>query len=108
MKEKNIYTRDFSFSQDCSSFTEKLRTVPSAFLFIGLLNVGPKFKVEFMDFHVGLMSVFVVTLFVCVATLQLHFCVFRLCCGFVATFLPSLQCLPFVKFVATKFMNVTI
>ena len=68
-------------------------------LFIGLINVGPKFEAKFVDFHAGPMSVFV-------ATLQLHLRVFRLYCGFVATFLPCLQCLPFVKFVATKFMNV--
>ena len=44
-----------------------------------------------MNFHVGSMSVFIVTLFVCVATLQLHLHVFRLCCGFVATFLPCIS-----------------
>ena len=75
-------------------------------LFIGFINAGLEFKAEFVDFHVGPMSFFVATLFVCVATLKLHLCVFRLCCSFVATFLPCLQCLPFVKFVATKFMNV--
>ena len=77
-----------------------------AFLFIGLLNVEPKFKAEFVDFHACPVSIFVATLFVCVTTLQLHLCVFRLCCGFIATFMPFLQCFPFVKFVATKFVNV--
>ena len=80
--------------------------MPSAFLFIGLLNVGPEFEAEFVDLNACPVSVFVATLFVYVTTLQLHLCVFRLCCGFVATFMPFLQCLPFVKFVATKFMNV--
>ena len=76
-----------------------MRIIPSAFLFIGLLNAGTEFEAEFVDFYVGLMSVFV-------ATLQLHLCVFRLCCGFVSTFLPCLKCLSFVKFAMTKFMNV--
>ena len=59
-----------------------------------------------MDFHAGLVSVFIETLFFYVATLQLNLCVFMLCCRFVATFLSCLKCLPFVKFVGTKFMNV--
>ena len=59
-----------------------------------------------MDFHAGPMNVFVATLFICVAILQLHLCVFKLCYGFAPTFLLFLQCLPFVKFVMTKFMNV--
>ena len=56
--------------------------------------------------HAGLVSVFVATLFVCVSTLQVNLCVFRLYCSFVATFLSCFQCLPFVKLVVTKFMNV--
>ena len=71
-----------------------------------LLNVGLEFEAEFVDFHATIVSVFVTILFVNVATFQLQLCVFKLCCGLVATFLPCLQCLPFVKFVATKFMNV--
>ena len=59
-----------------------------------------------MDFHAGPMNVFVVALFVYVATLQLYLCVFRLFCGFVAAFMLCLQCLPFIKFTATKFMDV--
>ena len=31
------------------------------FLFLGLLNAGPEFKVEFVDFHAGLVSLFVAT-----------------------------------------------
>ena len=40
-----------------------------------------------MDSHAGPVSLFVATLFVCVVTLQLHLCVLRLYCGFMATFL---------------------
>ena len=80
--------------------------LPYLLLFIGVINVGPKFEAEFVDFHAGPMSVFGATLFICVETLQLYLRVFWLCCGFVITFLPCLRCMPFVKFVVTKFMNV--
>ena len=83
-----------------------MHIVPSSFLFIGLLNAGPEFEAQFVDFHTGLASVFVATLFVYVASFHLHLCVFRLYCGFVTKFLPCLQCLSFVRFFATKFMNV--
>ena len=75
-------------------------------LFIGLINARLEFEAEFVDFHAGPMSVFVVTLFVCVVIVLLHLRVFRLCYDFVATLLPCLQCLPFIKFAVTKFMNV--
>ena len=52
-----------------------------------------------MDFHAGPVSVFITTLFVYVATLQLNLCIFKLYCSFVAKFLSCLQCLPLVKFV---------
>ena len=47
----------------------KLRIVPSAFLYIGLLNARPEIEAEFVDFHAGPMNIFVVTLLACVATL---------------------------------------
>ena len=80
--------------------------LPYLLLFIGVINVGPEFEAEFVDFHAGPMSVFGVTLFIYVETLQLHLRVFRLCCGFVTTFVPCLRCMPFVKFFVTNFMNV--
>ena len=60
-----------------------------------------------MDFKISLIVVFVTTLIFYVTTLHLAcaslgFVLFF----FVTTFLPCLQFLPFVKFVATKFMNV--
>ena len=59
-----------------------------------------------MDSHAGPINVFVATMFVYVTTFRAHLCVLRLFCGFIATFLSCFQCFPFVKFVATKFMNV--
>ena len=60
-----------------------------------------------MDFTAGLVDIFVTTKLVYVATLQLN-CVFRLCCGFVATFLTCLQFIAIESFFATKFLNVAV
>ena len=58
-------------SLECSWFDEKLCILPSAFLFIGLVNVGPEFEAENVDSHAGPVSVFVATMFVYVVTFQL-------------------------------------
>ena len=60
--------------------------LPYLFLLLGLINDGPKFYAKTVDFDVGSADVFVETKLIFVTTLQLT-CVFRICCGFVATYL---------------------
>ena len=58
-----------------------------------------------MDFKISPIVVFVTTLIFYVATLQLAYASLGFVFFFIATFLPCLQFLPFVKFVVKKVMN---
>ena len=52
-----------------------------------------------MDLNAGPIDIYVVTL-------QFTLCVFRICFGFVATFLTCLQFIARESFIATKILNV--